>query len=334
MTGYIGARCPVCNKKFAATDDIVVCPVCGAPHHRECYFQSGQCAFLEEHITGKAWRPPYEPKTEDASSAREKTCPGCGKQSPEDNIFCNHCGKRLTPEAPPQQSFFGGMPWLELDQSYYVYGGLREEETLSGELTAREYAAYVGASSAYYLPRFKSVEAGRPVIPNLSAMLFGFLFYFYRKMYLIGSVLLVLFLLGLIPSFLLLVETFPDWVDAMNMRGSLETLGFTVGTSGDIDWNLANYYSNVTRIARYINLAVALGVSLVANRLYYNQATKAIRDIRGEYAAGEAGKVTDLSGYELMLARTGGTSRLLVVVLVVGIYALLSFAMFRFILVQ
>ena len=31
LANYTGARCPVCNKRFTDNDDIVVCPVCGAP---------------------------------------------------------------------------------------------------------------------------------------------------------------------------------------------------------------------------------------------------------------------------------------------------------------
>ena len=30
-------KCPVCDKQFKKGDDVVVCPECGAPHHRECY---------------------------------------------------------------------------------------------------------------------------------------------------------------------------------------------------------------------------------------------------------------------------------------------------------
>ena len=38
-------NCPVCKKQFEKGDDIVVCPECGAPHHRECYEQNGKCFF-------------------------------------------------------------------------------------------------------------------------------------------------------------------------------------------------------------------------------------------------------------------------------------------------
>ena len=36
-------KCPVCNKQFKESDDIVVCPDCGAPHHRECWEKEGKC---------------------------------------------------------------------------------------------------------------------------------------------------------------------------------------------------------------------------------------------------------------------------------------------------
>ena len=40
---YKGVSCPVCGQEFKEGDDIVVCPECGAPHHRSCYKQLGNC---------------------------------------------------------------------------------------------------------------------------------------------------------------------------------------------------------------------------------------------------------------------------------------------------
>ena len=42
-------KCPVCGETFKPGDDVVVCPECGAPHHRECYEQLGHCCFEEKH---------------------------------------------------------------------------------------------------------------------------------------------------------------------------------------------------------------------------------------------------------------------------------------------
>ena len=57
MPVYTGCKCPVCQKEFAAGDDIVVCPVCGTPHHRECYRQLGHCGNEKLHQEGGSWQP-------------------------------------------------------------------------------------------------------------------------------------------------------------------------------------------------------------------------------------------------------------------------------------
>lgn len=54
---YIGIKCPVCHRPFEAGDDIVVCPICGAPYHRHCYEQAGKCLFEEKHAAGESWSP-------------------------------------------------------------------------------------------------------------------------------------------------------------------------------------------------------------------------------------------------------------------------------------
>ena len=40
---YRGQHCPICGKEFCDGDDIVVCPECGTPYHRECYKTAGHC---------------------------------------------------------------------------------------------------------------------------------------------------------------------------------------------------------------------------------------------------------------------------------------------------
>lgn len=60
---YKGVSCPVCGQEFKEGDDIVVCPECGAPHHRSCYKQLGHCALQQElHEKGLEWKNPNEKK--------------------------------------------------------------------------------------------------------------------------------------------------------------------------------------------------------------------------------------------------------------------------------
>lgn len=56
-------KCPVCDKQFKKGDDVVVCPECGAPHHRECYEKEGHCHFADKHgadflLKRNSWKRP------------------------------------------------------------------------------------------------------------------------------------------------------------------------------------------------------------------------------------------------------------------------------------
>ena len=94
---YKGIKCPVCDKPFTENDDIVVCPVCGAPYHRGCYKEKGVCIFTDLHESGKTWAPPVPPDAPNtASELKDKECPNCGTLNAHSALFCNICGTSLT----------------------------------------------------------------------------------------------------------------------------------------------------------------------------------------------------------------------------------------------
>ena len=329
MTDYIGVQCPVCEKKFTASDDIVVCPTCGAPHHRACYFEKGHCAFEEEHISGKVWQSPHKAQEKTADT---KTCSGCNKASPVDNLFCNYCGRRFDGEPQQQgerpENIFGAMPWQELDQSFFIYGGLEETEVITNDITAKEFAAYVGPSSAYYLPRFKVLEKNtRAISINFSAMLFGFLFYFHRKMYLLGSILLLLFLAGTIPNILATRELFPQMVDTMGARESLEILGFFVGSAEDVNMKLVEHYDNIGRYVRMINFVIVAFTAFFANHFYYEKAKRSISQIRNARAENTLEEYDD---YERALLKNGGCNKAIIIATILGINLLMGLIIINF----
>ena len=78
MADYKGNTCPVCKQKFKEADDIVVCPDCGTPYHRECWKKVGVCVHEADHAAGFEWTP------DNVISDRpdDIVCPNCGNHQP------------------------------------------------------------------------------------------------------------------------------------------------------------------------------------------------------------------------------------------------------------
>lgn len=196
---YKGHVCPVCNKPFEKGDDVVVCPDCGTPHHRDCYEEKGHCINLNRH------RENYDYKREcevNNVENEEIICSACGAKNPADSRFCNACGKPLTSQqdttytAPPQsentanpQGGFGGAFVLD------PLGGVKADEDLGEGVKAGEAAKFIKASTPYYIPQFKQLkEKGRTRF-SFVGFIFGGGWMLYRKMYKLGAVITGLLLL-------------------------------------------------------------------------------------------------------------------------------------------
>lgn len=314
MSNYIGVKCPVCNKKFTQPDDIVVCPVCGAPHHRECYAQKNTCAFASEHLSGKEWQAPASDPFFGGQYSRAgtdgggvATCAVCQSKNPKDAIFCQVCGTRMNYDSEvPFNS-----PHMNLDPVTMIYGGLRPDEKIEDE-TARDLAVYVGMNSAYYLPKFKKIaKSSHALTFNFSALLFGFLYFFYRKMYLIGGILLGVFLIGAVPSFLQAQESLPLIIYTYSGIGSADVA---------IDQAKIDYYQQLVNISSMINFLIRLVLSLCANRIYYIKASGDIKQIREARP-----EKHDEIAYCGRLRDKGGVNKTAVII-AISVYFAVSFA--------
>ena len=85
MPKYYGCPCEGCAKPLTLKDDIVVCPDCGAPYHRDCYEKLGRCIHTPAHGAGYEWTFPYK---DDAL----RTCPSCGERTLRTEERCRCCG--------------------------------------------------------------------------------------------------------------------------------------------------------------------------------------------------------------------------------------------------
>lgn len=317
MTRYTGNHCPVCEQAFTDTDDIVVCPDCGTPYHRDCWKKVGACMHRSEHAAGFEWQPEIGPEA--VKAAHEATCPNCGTRNTPGAARCSHCGCPLPrseadsadaakpeeqvpiyardPSAVNNRSAAPG-PHIETysaDREGGIYRWeIGPEDTIDG-IKAKDWAAYVGRSPMYYLMQFFRMSiTNRKAAVCLSAFLFGPAYLFYRKMWKEGLLTAVLTIVLSIPTFIEIISVFnPSLLGAM-----------------PLGWLPAAV--NVCAVASWA-LNIILGLFAVS--WYRREAKKNIDRIYADYPDGEAR--TDA------LLQKGGTN-LLAALLYFGIMLLLA----------
>lgn len=202
MFFYEGQSCPVCGQEFVETDDIVACPVCGAPHHRACWKREGRCHFESTHGTAQQWT---RPQPSDHAAPRNR-CPNCGTDNAEHAEFCSRCGRSLnvqewtSPSGQPQQppQYGQSAPYHEYAPFRVAFdplGGVPRDERFDGDVTAEELALCVGGNTTYYIPRFQRMKNGRGVQWNWAAFLITPYWLLYRKQYVAGTLVSLFYLL-------------------------------------------------------------------------------------------------------------------------------------------
>ncbi len=317
MAHYTGVHCPVCDKKFTDEDDIVVCPVCGAPHHRACYQQEGHCAFEAQHIKGHTWEPPKQEAhagqgQNQQNGASSMVCPSCGANNPPSGLFCQICGTPLRKTSdpagqwqwqPPQQQP-GPNPYANSNAYNASFGGLSPDDQIDG-VSVRDLALYVGPNSHYFLPRFKQIAEHSGLSFNFSAFLFHFVYFFYRKMYLIGTLLLLVAAMTFVPALFI----------------AREYTVFVMENFADISVGIMPVFEPVNHLwayrllpyTRMVMFGMMFLLAFFANQLYMRHVFRQVRKIQERL-----GNTVNDQTYVDSLVRCGRTSRAAVVLCLIG----------------
>ncbi len=192
---YIGNKCPVCNEYFHIGDDVVVCPDCGTPSHRECYIKNGRCINHDKHADG------YDYSTDTAQNPECEdgfiTCKKCGTKNEDDLFFCRKCNAPLQEAQTPPPNQYGpqqsqGQPFPGMGPNVFFVdplGGIKPETDLGDGVTVGECAKLVKQNTPYFITVFNSIVKFTKSRFNFCAFLFGGGYLLYRKMYKLGTLL-------------------------------------------------------------------------------------------------------------------------------------------------
>jgi len=181
---YEKQNCIHCGREFAKNDDIVVCPVCGTPHHRECWADGSGCMNSFRHCEGYVYR---NPNVAQENEGVEK-CAFCGKENPETALFCHHCGADLTKDANQGGAQTNMPPFISFDFTPPKNPYENSDERID-DVPVSQIANQVLVKSEYYIPKFKKISKRKiPVSWNwASCIMPGCVWFYFRRCYLVGT---------------------------------------------------------------------------------------------------------------------------------------------------
>ena len=186
-----GSSCARCKAYLFSEDDIVYCPVCGAPHHRECYSALGHCALEELHGTEQEYsrvkelenKQKLSEKAEESNKISQEnetvSCRMCGNKYPRENNACPQCN------APNIYHIHGF-------EGFDFLGGIPKDFKIDDNVTADEAKRFVIANTHRYIPKFASLNKSNKISWNWFAFLFPSGWMLSRKMFKNGIITAVL----------------------------------------------------------------------------------------------------------------------------------------------
>ena len=164
---YTNYKCPVCNNQFTEDDDVVVCPECGTPHHRECYIQNGNCANADKHGTNE----PIEVEFVDVEENNDTSSQTETAEKETEN---------------PQQIVQEVIEEMKGGNGDYMLNGKH----------VSFYEAAIGKNQKYYIPHFMIMDKTKKAVSwNIAGFFVPLAWCLYRKMYKFAAIILALYVL-------------------------------------------------------------------------------------------------------------------------------------------
>lgn len=257
---YTGEKCVACGEAFTKEDDVVVCPECGSPHHRDCYKINNRCANIALHEAKEKWRRSGDTEKHEVSPALVPPIadePAEETDSRSDERSGRSFGEGMSGGRSPEGDINAALSFI----------GFNPNEDMGGA-TIKEVSQFVGTNTLYYLPIFKRMkDFGTKVSFNISCLIFPPLYFANRRMWgwaIVSAVLAVL--LGL-PDLILMMAEY--------LKGAE---GYESVLSVIYDHqNTLQTLSTYTGLGSWI---VSMVMCLFGNWLYYRYVMRSIRKIK------------------------------------------------------
>lgn len=240
--------CALCNAYLFEEDDVVYCPVCGAPHHRECYNSIGHCALEESHGTENQYdllkkKTEHKPKVEFSQNKVDDT------YTPGDEIF----------ENLPPMDFLGGIP-----ADFQIEKGV----------TAKEARNFVISNTHRYIPKFTQLSKKNKASWNFIAFFFPAEWLLSRKMYKKGILIGIFVIISTLMS--------------IPLSNTLLNLGFfDLKNNADVSYFLVNNLANIhwasmlmALLGSTLSLVLRLVVAMLGDYWYREHAIVKIKEIK------------------------------------------------------
>ena len=216
MPKYENYKCPVCHRQFEKDDDIVTCPECGTPHHRECYKLVGHCvneglhkndySFLEaEKPMKKEPEEIYYSPSENEDLQGEDIINEAKAQSVKDDEESNNDDK-----SKKAQGGFSPFQTIQIDMGQYS-----EKGEIDG-VSITDIAATIRNNVPRFISKFKQFsEKKKKLSWNWSAFFFGSFYLLLRKMYKQGIAFFCLVISVIIGGEAAIMKFAPQYIEAM-----------------------------------------------------------------------------------------------------------------------
>ena len=317
-------KCPVCDEQFKKGDDVVVCPECGAPHHRDCFEKHGHCFYEDKHSEDFSFEETYNETVDDSAENEDGTivCQNCGEENPKATFYCNKCGFPLNAQDRKQnnaqytqnntQGNANGQPFNQGVPPYGFGGagnpfdpmaGLNSEQPIADDVTAGEMSKFVGKSTPYYMIVFNRIKNFGSSRFNFAAFLFSGVYFLYRKMIALG-IIISLLIIGLTVGEAFIQMT-PEYTDLINQLLSMQNGAqqlYTFSLSSQFTGQEI-FFMYLPYILAVIKLIIMFICGFTANRAYYKHCTKKIRLIKSNVDKDSVNKeLENCGGVNLPLA--------------------------------